>query len=847
MTKRLCLARQLASSATSAQTGGVQYEQLACYFSSLNSVPFLFISSLYCSDVCRAADSLAYSPAYPPSAGSSAATKAHHRGDPSQLDLFYQNIPELDIGGSLAFSTSARRNKSRSSAGKSLSSTAASSQSSSPVSAPSFDDDDGHYIPQLSDLITAKSAHARGHHHSKSAANASSPAFAPLLEASISPTLRPLLRYSRRAYSTTVRVPVLSPTQLMKHHRTPSGNLLEMARPRPPPESAPTSATTSPLLLPLSPPVNAAHYADGSNGANSTIQSARKKNRRSLPLSLAALTVRDPTITKDSVASRQSAEVTTSKDLEGAALPHFLLKSTLASVLASGGQQQPPNRHHHTQYKSVITPSHILGGSTSNWHPPQTYSQSSSSGNDKTGAETHHSHHASRHVHANGEAAHAHPRSHGAGGTNVDSTASSSDARERVTSIGTIKRPTHMTPTPNPNSTPNGNGQPPARVKHLGQFGRLGIAPSAVTPISTPSVVSVSGSFTGATTVNDPLHPAPQHRHHHEHGHVYGDHPHYQFPSELPLSNANGMRSKSGNGALPPQRSPLPQPHDADVLLSHGVRAEVRSGRRPSSRRSFSDLSHDRNEANPVATLTTATTDVCAGELVYHPTFSSSSSSADSRNRSSRSGSRRRGSAQLAMTRASEVAPSANKNEVPETEVHVVETTGDDDGMSESLSPRRASRSARRQSTIRPPLPSVSLSHSISTHMSNAISSPLSSDSRPSSPDDDDEDDDNDDNDRSRGRGRGLPKPATPMRVRRQTEGHPQRYIPDRERGREFSRGRLEHLSKGNGNRVGSSERGRDGEREGRGRSRVPPEARLLAVKEEQAKAEDRRGRSLLR
>lgn len=797
---------------------------------------------MYCSDTCRAADSLAYSPAYPPSAGSSAATKAHYRGDPSQVDLFYQNIPELDIGGSLAFSTSVRRNKSRSSAGKSLSSTAASSQSSSPVSAPSFDDDVGRDIPQLSDLIPAKSAR-RGHHHSKSAANASSPAFTPLIEASISPTLRPVLRYSRRAYSTTVRVPTLSPAQMMKHRRTPSGNLLEMTRARPPPESAPTSTTTSPLLLPLSPPANPAYYADGSNSANSTIQSERKQNRRSLPLSLAALTVRDPTITKDYVTGRRSAEVGASKVSE-VVPPHFPLKSTLASAFASGGQQQPPNRHHHTQYKSVITPSHILGGSTSNWHPPQTYSQSSSSGNDKNGASTHHSHHGSKHVYANGETARVHPRSHGTRNANVDSAASSSDARERVTSIGTIKRFTHMTPTPNLSSTPTANGQAPARVKHLGQFGRLGIAPSAVTPISTPSVVSVSGSFTGTSALNELQH-TPHPRLQHDHGHVHDDHLHYQFPSEPPSSNVNRFGSKGGNGAAPPQRSPLPKPHDADVLLSHGVRVELRSGRRRSSGRAFSNLNRDGNEANSVATLITATTNVSAGELAYQPTFSSSSSSVGSRNRSR---SRGRGSARLAMTRANGVASSASKNDVPETEVLVVETTGDEDGMSESLSPRRASRSGRRQSTIRPPLPSVSLSHSISTLMSNAISSPLSSDSRPSSPDDDeDEDDDNGDVNRSRGRSRGLPKPAAPMRVRRQTEGHPQQYIPDRSRGREFSRGRHEHLPQGNGNRMESSERGRDGEREGRGRSRVPPEARLLAMKEEQAKTEDRRGRSLLR
>ena len=515
-TKRLCLARLAASSAIRELTRGTLLLMLT---SSVPLTSVFFCSSLYCSDACRAADSHAQSPAYPPSAGSGAVTKTHYRGDPAREELFYQDIPELDIGGSLAFSTSARRNKSRSRPGKSLSSTAASSQSSSPISAPSFDDEES-AIPRSSDLMSTKTAHGvLSPLKHASHGNRTPPLVA--LEATMSSSLRPVLRYSRRAYSTNVRATAAN----VKHRRTPSGNLLEMARPSP--ESAPSSAATSPMLLPYTPTMD-----------TSTIQS-RKKNRRSLPLSFATLTVRDMNDSRPSM-----------HGFKDTLAPQFLLNSALASTLVSGG--------HHHHHKSVITPSHILGGHPSDWHPQLHSKHSKSNSNSNSD-------------HSSGVES--------GNRTNVDG--SSSEGREHVTSTGTIKRPVHL------KSKLAGN------VKYDGHLGRL-ISPSAaVTSISTPSVVSVSGSV--ASTLNGRAPPnadratirVPEESHHSP-----------QSPKLQALYNANVDTLKCGRGRSPRRSSSAGTRNINDRIYQPTFSSSSRSSASPvrSPSRGRSRLSTKENE-----------------------------------------------------------------------------------------------------------------------------------------------------------------------------------------------------------------------------------------------------------
>lgn len=656
-TKRLYLMRPAASSAIREQTEGALLSTLIRerWFTNIG----LSSRSLYCSDACRTADSLAHSPACPPSTGSHAVTKAHHRGDTTQDGLFYQDIPELDIGGSLVFSTSARGNRSRSSVGKSLSSTAASSQSSSPISAPSLADEEGS-IPQSSDLVTPKTPYDVLSPRKHAGHCNRIPPFA-ALEATISPSLRPVLRYSRRAYSTNVRAPDMA---RVKHLRTPSGNLLEMTRP--PPESAPNSAATSPILLP--------HTQTASTMDTSTIQS-RKKNRRSLPLSFATLTVHDA---NDLIPS--------TRGLQDALAPQFLLKPALASSFMSGG--------HHHHHKSIITPSHILGGHPPDWHP-QLYSNSNS--NHSSGAES-----GSR--------------------TNVDG--SSSEGKERVTSSGTIKRPAHL------KSKLAGN------VKHDGHLGRL-ISPSAaVTPISTPSIVSVSGSVT--STLMD--HPPPG-----------------TFP--------NATRAF---GQPQPQRQPHnhSRPSPKYHALSEANR-DTSKGRGRSPRRSSS--AGTRNVT----------------DRLYQPTFSSSSRSSASPERPAS-----RGRSRLSM----------KENEPATTPVN--HRLGGPTNQNGATSPirRRASTPAQwHNSTVKTSRKLRGADSSRSPSLSTVSSSRSASCSSSAN----------------------EIRLTQPMRVRRQTDGHPQLYAE-----REYARERLES----------------GGERRARGRSRVPPEARLLVLQ-----SDERRGRSLLR
>lgn len=646
-TKRLCLARLAALSATREQkTGAVLWKPTGkqC-FTDIN----LSSSSLYCSDACRTADSLSHSPAYPPSTGSRAVSRTHHRGDPTQVELFYQDIPELDISSSFA-STSVRTNKSRSCTGKSLSSTAASSQSSSPVSAPSVDDDEGS-IPRSSDLMPPKthygvlSAKHAGH------GNRASPSVVP--EATISPSLRPMLRYSRRAYSTNVRAHDMANR---KHFRSPSGNLLDTARPAP--VSAPSSAATSPMLLP--------HTPAASTMDTGTIQS-RKKNRRSLPLSLATLTVRD--VNDPSAPTR---------GLQDTLAPQLLLNLAPASTLASGG-------HHHQ--KKVITPSHILGGHPSDWHP-QLYSELSNS-NHSIGVES-------------------------GNLTNVDG--SSSEGRERVTSTGTIKRPPHL------KSKLAGN------VKHDGHLGRL-ISPSAA--VSTPSVVSVSGSILNDHAPPDALRataPAPE---------------------------------QSQNLRCSPI---LPKPH----TIYNPNNDAFKSGRGRSPRRSAS--AGTRNIADPI----------------YQPTFSSSSRSSASPMRTSSRGPGR-------------LSTKENEPATPPMNHHLSRPTGRDDPTSPSR--RRASTSAQLRHSIMKTFHKPGETESSGSPSLSPVSSSESASGSSSAYEN---------------------RPAQPMRVRRQTDGHPQRFNE-----REYARGRLEL----NG-----------GERHTRGQSRLLPESRLLMIQ-----GDERRGRSLLR
>jgi hypothetical protein len=265
-------------------------------------------------------------------------------------------------------------------------------------------------------------------------------------------------------------------------------------------------------------------------------------------------------------------------------------------------------------------------------------------------------------------------------------------------------------------------------VKHDGHLGRL-ISPSAaVTPVSTRSVVSVSGSVASALNDHAPL-------------------------------------DAQGAGTRAPEPSPfsglLPKPY---VLFEPNPDAKCGRGRSP--RRSSS----------------TGTRNIT--DRVYQPTFSSSSRSSSSPVRSSS-----RGRGRLSMKENEPAATPVNRR--------LGEPTNQNDRTSPAR--RRASTPAHRQSLAKNPQQTQEIKSSRSRSLSTVSSSQSASCSSSAH----------------------ESRPAQPMRVRRQTDGHPQRYVD-----REYARGRLES----------------GGERPVRGRSRVPPEARVLAVQ-----GDERRGRSLMR
>ena len=149
----------------------------------------------------------------------------------------------------------------------------ASSSSSSPLFSPI---DAGSEVPPFPDHVLPKSPYGlKSTSQTRSGGNGIRTPPLLTLDSGPSPSLRPVLRYSRRAYNSGTRPGIAA---LRRHARTPSGNPY-LPAPRPPPESAPTSAVTSPVL----------HAQEGGNRACDNALRSRKRNRRSLPLGLAGL------------------------------------------------------------------------------------------------------------------------------------------------------------------------------------------------------------------------------------------------------------------------------------------------------------------------------------------------------------------------------------------------------------------------------------------------------------------------------------------------------------------------------------------------------------------------------
>ena len=293
--------------------------------------------------------------------GSTAVTAANAN------DLFYQDIPELDIGSSdavLSTPSSSHQHHSRNASRTSTNTKNCPSTSNSPLLSPyvGYDDRRGAVLSQRRSPYfgatfasppppPSSTSQRKGRHAPSASASAHITSYAinnpldpagPSSSSLVSPTLRPVLRYSRRAYSTNVHIPPLLPlSHSSSHHHhghsnhkhngggTPS--LVETHSHR---KSAPTSVNSSPLLEPIHAPHSGHHHThnhhahhhhvhaatqpptplaldpeyqsqlhpsnlsnhDTTSSSNfgydidgNTIKSRKKKQRQSLPLSFAGL------------------------------------------------------------------------------------------------------------------------------------------------------------------------------------------------------------------------------------------------------------------------------------------------------------------------------------------------------------------------------------------------------------------------------------------------------------------------------------------------------------------------------------------------------------------------------
>lgn len=203
-----------------------------------------------------------------------------------------------------------------------------SSSASSPLSAPSLVDCND--VPALTDLPPPRSPFisASNYPQSPNAKLHSAGLHTPPVFTLESPSLRPLLRYARKAFPTDVRSSGKVPN--LDHRRTPS-ELEYFSAGR---KSAPVSAAPSPILT-----AHKGNVSSGSSAKDDTIRLKKKSNRQSLPGCFTALTMPSPPtvqLTID-VHSGKPAAGSTVKAPRGIASPSLIFVGRSSPVSSSVG------------------------------------------------------------------------------------------------------------------------------------------------------------------------------------------------------------------------------------------------------------------------------------------------------------------------------------------------------------------------------------------------------------------------------------------------------------------------------------------------------------------------------